>query len=209
VANWMEMATDERRDLAELLAYLTPEQWRHESLCEGWTVRDVVAHVVSFEELSWLGVVAAFARNGIGGGRVNQARLDVYRDHQPQQLVDLLRAHLTPRGLTAAFGGRIGLTDCLIHHQDIRRPLGIPRAIPQQRLVTALNFSLRSPVLPSKRNGVGLRLRATDFDWQHGDGDELSGPAESILLALAGRIDALSELEGPGLTRLQGRVAVA
>jgi uncharacterized protein (TIGR03083 family) len=171
VANWMEMATDERRDLAELLAYLTPEQWRHESLCDGWTVRDVVAHVVSFEELSWLGVVAAFARNGIGGGRVNQARLDVYRDHQPQQLVDLLRAHLTPRGLTAAFGGRIGLTDCLIHHQDIRRPLGIPRAIPQQRPLStsrcARPFFRRSATVSvfgcARPTSIGSTVTATNF----------------------------------------------
>jgi uncharacterized protein (TIGR03083 family) len=70
VANWMEMATDERRDLAELLAYLTPEQWRHESLCEGWTVRDVVAHTVSFEELSWL---ASTSRDS-SGEEVSHAR---------------------------------------------------------------------------------------------------------------------------------------
>ena len=42
----LEMATAERTDLADLLETLTPRQWEAPSLCQGWRVRDVVAHVM-------------------------------------------------------------------------------------------------------------------------------------------------------------------
>jgi uncharacterized protein (TIGR03083 family) len=204
-----ELATEERRDLADLLDSLTPEQWQQPSLCAGWTVRDVVAHVISYEELSILGTAGAFVRGGFSPKGVNRMRMDTYRHHEPAQLVTILRDHLVPRGLTTAFGGRIGLTDALIHHQDIRRPLGLHRQVPPERLLEALPFSLRAPVLPSRRHARGLRLVATDLDWQDGDGDEVRGSGEALLLALAGRDDALGELEGPGVVTLEARVRTA
>ena len=206
VADLMQLAADERRDLADLLDDLTPEQWVHPSLCDGWTVRDVVAHLISYEGIGYLGVAARLARAGFRPARMNEVRRQAYRDHSPEQLVGILRSHLEPHGFTAAFGGGIGLTDCVIHHQDIRRPLGLPRVVPPDRLVGALDFSLRAPVLPTKQNVAGVRVVASDVDWQHGDGPEIHGPGEALLMALAGRADALDELDGPGLAALTARV---
>jgi uncharacterized protein (TIGR03083 family) len=205
----MRLAAEERGELADLLDTLTPEQWNNPSLCAGWTVRDVVAHVVSYEELGWVGLAAAFVRGGFGPGRVNQVRLAAYRDRQPEELVQILRAHLEPRGLTAGFGGGIGLSDSLIHQQDIRRALGIPRDIPAERLIEALDVSLRAPVLPSKKNAEGLRLAPNDIGWEYGAGPEVAGPAEAVLMACAGRGVALDELEGPGLETLRARVTTS
>ncbi len=202
----MELAAAERRDLADLLGTLTAEQWNAPSLCEGWTVRDVVAHLISYEELGYPGIAGTLVRAGFRPGRMNELRSEAYRDRTATQLVGILQAHERPRGFTAAFGGAIGLTDCVIHHQDIRRPLVLPRAVPEERLVEALGFSLRAPVLPSKKNVAGIRAVATDLDWQHGDGPEVTGPGEALLMALAGRADALSELAGPGLPMLADRV---
>ena len=202
----MQLATDERRDFADFLDTLTPDEWLSPSLCDEWTVRDVVAHVVSYDELGWTGLAMAFVRGGFGPGRVNQLRVDAYRNHEPEQLVEVLRSHLRPRGLTAGFGGGIGLSDCLIHQQDIRRPLGRPRDVPSERVVESLEMSLRAPVVPSKRNAAGLRLVATDTDWRHGSGTEVHGPVEGILMALAGRADALGDLDGPGMEILRQRV---
>lgn len=141
----MQLAADERRDLADLLDTLTPEQWDHPSLCAGWAVRDVVAHVISCEEIGYVGLAAAFIRGGFGPSRVNRVRLAAYRNHEPEQLVRILRSHLKPSGLTAGFGGGIGLSDSLIHRQDIRRPLGLPRDVPADRVLEALQISLRPP----------------------------------------------------------------
>jgi uncharacterized protein (TIGR03083 family) len=206
VADLMHLAADERGDLADLLDSLTPEQWAAESLCDGWTVRDVVAHLISYEELGYLGIATTLLRGGFRPGRMNEIRRDAYRDYTPEQLVAVLRANLRPHGFTAAFGGGIGLTDCLIHHQDIRRPLGLEREVPPDRLVEVLSFSLRAPVLSSKKNAAGLRAEATDVDWTHGDGPEVTGPGEALLMALAGRAHALPALDGPGAKMLAARV---
>jgi uncharacterized protein (TIGR03083 family) len=71
---------------------------------------------------------------------MNELRRQVYRDHGPEQLVAILRAHLRPHGFTAGSGGGIALTDCVIHHQDIRRPFGLRRQVPPDRLMEALDF---------------------------------------------------------------------
>ena len=206
MADWMRAAADERGDLADFLQTLTDEEWASPSLCEGWSVHDVVAHLVSYEQLSYLGVAAGMVRAGFRLNRLNQIRLDASRGRDPEELIAFLRAHLTPKGLTAGAGGRIGLTDGLIHHQDIRRALGRPREVPIDRLVVVLPYSLKAPVLPSKRNAAGLRAVASDLDWQHGTGPEVRGPAEALLMAFAGRGDALSGLDGPGVETLRTRL---
>ena len=135
----IDMARDERSDLAVFLATLRPDQWAAPSLC-------------------------------------------------------------------AAFGGMIGLVDGTIHHQDIRRALSLPRTIPEHRLVPVLDFALRAPTLPAKKNAKGLSLVATDSSWSSGEGQEVTGPGEALLMTVAGRPDALDELSGPGLTTLKQQV---
>jgi uncharacterized protein (TIGR03083 family) len=206
MTDWMRAAADERHDLADFLQTLTDGQWASPSLCEGWSVHDVVAHLVSYEQIGYLGVAAGMVRAGFRLNRLNQIRLDATRDRHPAQLIEFLRAHLTPRGLTAGAGGRIGLTDGLIHHQDIRRAVGRPRDVPVDRLLVVLPYSLKAPVLPSKGNAAGLRAVASDHDWQHGNGPEVHGPAEALLMAFAGRTDALDDLGGPGVEILRTRL---
>lgn len=203
------MATAERRDLADYLDTLTEEQWVLPSLCPGWAVRDVVGHVPSYDELGWPAVLALFARSRFSLGRCNQVGVESSRRLSTEQLVARLRAHAVPRGITAMFGSAIALTDGLIHHQDIRRALGHPRAVPEGRLVAALNFAPHARALPAPANGRNLRLVATDIDWAHGTGLEVEGPGEALLIALAGRPQGLAELSGPGLATLAERVAGA
>lgn len=201
----MRLATDERRDLADFLDTLAPEQWETPSLCQGWSVRDVVAHLISYEELSLIGLLARRVK-GFGRGGSHEAGRAEYAERSPAELVVFLRAHLTPQGLAAWFGGAIGLTDGLIHHQDIRRALHRPRTVPTERLLPTLGFALRSPKLPSRKDTRGLCLVATDLDWSHGSGPEVTGTAEALLMVIAGRPAALPELDGPGAALLAGRV---
>lgn len=78
-----------------------------------------------------------------------------YEDPQPEDVIDLLSRNLRPSGLPTGFGGAIALTDRTIHHQDIRRALGIPRSIPPDRLAAVLDFALGAPTLPAKKNAKG------------------------------------------------------
>jgi len=200
------MAEAERAALADLLESLTPEQWQSPSLCEGWTVRQVAAHVIGYESLGFGSVVLLMARNGFRLSRANAARLDEVAGWSTERLVDEYRSHLRPHGVTAAFGGRVGLTDCTIHHQDIRRPLGLPRTIPDEQLRVVLDFMPRARALPAPRNMRGLRLVATDLDWSRGSGPEVRGPGEALMVALAGRPSALAALAGDGVDVLELRL---
>ncbi|HVQ84563.1 MAG TPA: maleylpyruvate isomerase family mycothiol-dependent enzyme [Mycobacterium sp.] len=206
-ATLMTMAHAERADLADFLATLTPQDWEAPSLCSKWTVKDVVAHVISYEELGALGLVKRFAKGWVVlANQVNQVGVDEFAALSPQQLLDFLRNHLQPRGLTAGFGGMIALVDGTIHHQDIRRSLGRPRSVPADRLERVLGLVPGNPRLGAGRRIRGLRLRATDIDWAHGDGPEVTGPGEALLMAMSGRRAALADLSGPGLATLAKRL---
>lgn len=203
----MSLARDERAELAEFLATLTPTQWDAPSLCAGWRVRDVVAHMFSYEDLSTVGLVGRFVKGGLLPARVNAVGVASYAGHTPDQLVELVRTHLTPRGLTAGLGGRIALTDGVIHHQDIRRPLGLPREIPPERLRPALDTARTAPTIGAGMRIRGLSLAASDMGWTAGKGPRVEGPAEALLMVIAGRRGVASELSGPGVPTLASRIS--
>lgn len=206
MADLSDLAAAERRDLADYLDTLTAEEWERPSLCRGWSVRDVAGHITSYETLSWPALLALFAHSGFSLNRANQARLEEARRQPPGELTARLRRHAVPRGVTAMFGGAVALTDGVVHHQDIRRALGHPRRVPPERLAAALNFAPRARALPAPANLRGIRAVATDLDWSYGTGPEVRGPGEALLVALAGRPEALADLEGPGLATLRARL---
>jgi uncharacterized protein (TIGR03083 family) len=202
----MRLARDERRDFAALLATLSPEDWDAPTLCDGWRVRDVVAHVISYEGLDTRSLVMRLAKGRFLLGRVNAVGVAEMRERRPDELLARLNSHLEPRGLTAGFGGRVALLDALIHHQDIRRPLGKPREIPADRLRLALDFARFAPPIGAFWRARGLRLTATDLGWTAGKGPAVAGPGEALLMAIAGRRGVVHELSGPGQPTLAARV---
>ena len=201
----MELARAEREELLSLLESLSPCEWREPSLCAGWSVLDVVAHVLSYEELGPRQPAGRFARGWFVTDRVNAVGLAESR-RDPEELLALLRRHLSPSGLTAGMGGAIGLTDGMIHQQDIRRPLHRPRDIPRERLVPALWTALFAPVVRGVVRTRDVRLVATDLDWTFGRGPEVRGTGEVLLMAVAGRRGLGEELTGPGARRLLSRI---
>jgi uncharacterized protein (TIGR03083 family) len=203
----MSLARDERRDLADLLATLTPRQWDAPTLCTRWCVRDVVAHIYSYEELSLAGVAVRMARSRFNTDRANAIGVAALAATSNAELLTYARDHIQPRGLTAMMGGKIALTDGMIHHQDIRRPLRLPRDIPAARLVAALDTARTAPTLAAAKRIRGLTLTATDLDWTTGDGPTVEGPGEALLMAIAGRERIIPELSGPGVSILAERIA--
>jgi uncharacterized protein (TIGR03083 family) len=194
----MDLAYEERSDLAAFLQTLTPEEWTAASLCDKWTVKDVVAHIVSYEELTLIGLGWIVHANEVG---VNE-----FSPMSSDELLGFLCRHLRPQGLTAGFGGMIAFVDGTVHHQDIRRALAYPRTVPVNRLERILPLVPRNPRLGAGRRIKGLRLHATDVDWQHGNGPEVKGTGEALLMAMTGRREALKELVGPGLATLAERM---
>ncbi len=204
--NLRALAREERTDLAAFLETLSPEDWETPSLCEGWRIRDVIAHAISFDEIGLRGHVERFARGRLNPNRINAIGHAEYAGCEPEELIAILRRNLDPSGFPAAFGGMIGFADGLIHHQDIRRPLGRPREIPAERLRPALSVALFAPVLLGVLRVRGLRVEATDLDWSFGRGPVVRGPGEALLLTIAGRPGVVEELEGEGQPLLASRV---
>ncbi|MFP5069934.1 maleylpyruvate isomerase family mycothiol-dependent enzyme [Pseudonocardia nantongensis] len=194
----MEMARQERSELADFLGTLPLEAWEQPSLCAGWRVRDVVAHIVSYQDLDRAGMAGRLLRARFRPSRLNEVGVEGFSTREPAELVGLLRARLEPHGVTATRGGGVGLVDGLVHHQDIRRPLGLAREVPVERLAYALPFARTAPPLRGFWHGRGVRLVATDVDWSAGRGPEARGPAEAVLMTLAGRRGVARELSGPG-----------
>ena len=202
----LELARNERLDFADFLAGLSPEQWSRPSLCAGWTVRDVAAHCVSFEGLSSGQLATRFVKGRLQTNRINALALEAVAAHSPAHLIEVLRANAQPHGLGAGFGGRVALTDNMIHQQDIRRPLGLERNVPVERLSTALDFVRYAPTIRGGWRVRGVRLVAADLDWSHGSGPQVRGAGEALLMIMAGRPNALADLEGPGVATLAARV---
>ncbi|MDQ4116924.1 MAG: maleylpyruvate isomerase family mycothiol-dependent enzyme [Actinomycetota bacterium] len=202
----MGMARAERAELADLLAGLTPEQWASPTLCEGWTVRDLVAHVYGYEDIGFTGFLSRFVRARLDPGRANEIGVAEQADLSPSELLARARRFVQPRGFTTLMGGRIALVDGMIHHQDIRRPLGLGREIPPERLTVALDFARTAPPIGARKRIAGLRIVATDLGWATGDGPAVEGRAEPVLMAIAGRRGVADELSGPGVATLRDRI---
>jgi len=201
-----QLAHDERADLADFLDTLSPQQWDAPTLCQRWRVHDVVAHLISYDDLDTRGLLRRFTRGRLNPDRANAVGVAEFNTRTSQELLAYLKEHLDPHGLPAGFGGRIALVDGLIHHQDIRRPLGETRDIPPERMLPALSFALIAPPIRGFWRARGLRLVATDLDWSGGRGRLVQGPAEALLMAIAGRRGATEQLSGPGQPILAARI---
>ena len=196
------LVTDERRDLVDLLRTLSDEEWQAPSLCEGWRVRDVVAHLL-YDTIPLWQYFGVMARSGFSTNRINNRLVDSERAAPTSELVDRLERSIG-HGTLARVAPAVALADVLVHHQDIRRPLGRTRSIPEERLLSVLNRP--DPFAFPWRYIRGLRLVATDVDWQKGSGPEVQGTGEAIALATVGRPVVLDELTGEGVPQLRRRL---
>ncbi|MFM2072009.1 MAG: hypothetical protein RLZZ623_2272 [Actinomycetota bacterium] len=199
----------ERRELADLLDGLTDEQWNAASLCAGWRMREVAAHVVMPFSLSLPRLFLKLAGNRFDFDRVAD-RWAKAEQRSNAELVSALRANVDHRFTPPGFGPEAPLTDAVVHGQDIRRPLGMATAVAPEHAVVVLDL-LVSPKAARGfvRKGLveNLSLTATDADWTHGHGTPVIGSADSLITVLAGRSGAIDELSGDGVAMLRSRLA--
>jgi uncharacterized protein (TIGR03083 family) len=193
---------EERVSLAGLLDSLGDQEWETPSLCAGWRVRDVAAHLTLAQMGPLPSVVAAVRARGnfnrmIYDTAVRQARLPV-SEYAPR-----LRAMAGSRRKAPGVTYLEPLIDVLVHGQDIAIPLGRIRPVPVRAAVAAADRVWPS-LFPwrAKRKLGGFRLAATDCDWSAGEGSLVAGPIAAILLLLTGRRAGLPQLSGPGAREL-------
>ena len=97
------------------------------------------------------------------------------------------------------------LEDIVIHQMDIRRPLERPRHIPDGRMIPVARDLWTNRFFPGANLFQGIQAIATDADWSAGDGLDVSGSIEALVLTLAGRYTALDQLQGDGTATLHMR----
>ncbi|MFY9921843.1 MAG: maleylpyruvate isomerase family mycothiol-dependent enzyme [Mycobacterium sp.] len=176
----------QRADLADLLDTLSPEQWETPSLCPGWTVRHVAAHITQ-STTNWGRLTFQLLRSGF---RFNAAMLRMAREDRrtPQEITAALRAMVGGRRRPPGTAVADPLMDVLVHGQDIAVPLGIERTMPTaQAVVVAERLWKMGFPFNARRRFPNVSFIATDADFSVGDGDVVRGPIQDIVMTLSGR----------------------
>ena len=195
----------ERAALVETLVSLTSDQWESASLCGVWSVQDVAGHLVSSAEQTPPNFLKELALAGFDFDKFVNRDAKRIAATGTSELVRRLQARTTttnhPPGPASAMLGEI-----VVHGEDIRRPLGLSHRPSDAALVAVADAWKKSNLLiGTKRRIEGLRLRATDVEWSHGDGPEVSGPMQSLVMAMTGRQEFLGDLGGDGVALLAAR----
>jgi len=185
---------DQRVELAGVLEGLNSEQWTAPSLCDGWRVRDVAAHLTH----SHMHPVQAIFEAVKSGFRFDAMIRRLGREDRRSQaeIVAALRAMAGSRKKVPGTSVQQPLIELLVHGQDITVPLGIDRLMPiDAAREAAKRLSGMTFPLNGQRHLAGVRLVATDADFATGEGtgegteddQAVRAPIREIVMILAGR----------------------
>jgi len=202
-----DMIAAQRAELAEVLAGLPGSSWDEPTLCAGWRVREVVAHITMPFRYGRGRFAIELARSR---GRFNEMADRTARQDaavlSPVDLTEAVRSN-TGHPWKPPGGGYAGaLAHDLIHGLDITVPLGLTvPPVPAERLRPVLPASLDDRSV--KFFGADLdriRFQASDMDWSLGSGAPLEGAAADLLLVLCGRTLPPGRLAGEPAARFTG-----
>ncbi|MFK0232065.1 maleylpyruvate isomerase family mycothiol-dependent enzyme [Streptomyces vinaceus] len=197
----------ERRELADLFDALRAEDWRAPSLCTGWTVREVVAHMSMGMRLSLPSTLGELlkARGDLHRMTDRVARRDAAA-HTTTELSAFLRDHAHHPWTPPVGGLRAALGHDVVHGLDVTAALGLARRVPEDRLRILLDAIRPSGLRFFGVDLTGVRLCAQDTDWSYGSGAEpVYGDAQDLLLLAFGRRLPPGRLRGEAAGRFTGR----
>jgi len=208
-----ENIRSERLALIDLLETLTTDEWATPSLCKGWTVQDVAAHIAWAPAAGIGETVVGLTRSGF---RINKFIADSARRWSrrgPEAILGQLRANAATGAKSIGLPQVAALTDAIVHGLDIRRPLHRERPISLRAFTPVADYLVGtrwpgSTVVggSARRRIEGVSLVADDIGWTHGGGPEVHATAEALMLVLAGRPVGEGELSGPGADLLRARL---
>lgn len=194
-----------RAALAADLADLTDQEWATQSLCDRFTVREVLAHLTAGASLASARWLADVIRCRFDFDKMVAMQLAGQMGITPAETLARFRRVITstskpPLPAVAMLG------ETIVHGEDIRRPLGIHRDHPISTLTTVADYYQRSDlVVPAKSRIRGLRLTATDSSFTTGSGPLVSGATLALIMAMTGRMVYCDELDGDGVAMLRDR----
>lgn len=178
--------------LGDILAAAPPRVWELPSLCEGWRVKDALAHLVWRVGTPSLEFAGDIVRESVRKRHLNPMNsmdgiaLELAAAHSTSELLAMLR---TTEADKRAGRGRTNageLTESVVHGYDIAHPFAhLPVAPDVTHRVAQAGL-----VMAPRRVRLTVRHRtlvASDAGWSIGDGPELEATAETIVLFIFGR----------------------
>lgn len=212
-ATLSDLVRRERRGFLDTLGSLSTQQWDEQSLCSGWRIIDVAAHLAWAPVLGPAAGAAAMVRNGFSVNRMIAATAVGWSARGQVAIMDQLERNLETGAKPIGMPTVAALADAVVHGIDVRRPLGLTHPIPADALGPVSEFVLQTPWPLSGvvggnagRRVAGVRLVASDVDWSRGDGPDVNASAEAIARLLYGRRLTAEELSGPGAQILRSRL---
>src|SRR5215468_6950584 len=176
----------ERDALASDLSSCSPDAWATASLCDDWTIEEVVAHMIATSQMSAPKFFVKFTGSGFSLPKMQAKDIAAERGANPAETLSKFKGRVDSRGRPPGPVDTM-LGEVMVHSEDIRRPLGIAHTYPTDALARVADFYVKSNlVIGGKRRVDGVTLQATDIDWSHGSGPAVSGPILDIVLATTG-----------------------
>ena len=203
---YWDLIHTERARLADLLSTLEPEQWALATLCADWTVEQVVAHLSVAANTGRWAWIRSIVRAGFDPAKHNARLLERRLGGSPEETLAKFHSSISltiaPTKDFPAFLGEV-----IVHGQDIARPLEldlIPDA--EATVEVARYFASKDFAVNSKTLVKGVRLSAVDADFESGSGPQVAGRLLDLVMAMAGRPEALADLTGSGVAELRRRM---
>lgn len=208
-----DLVRDERRALIETLSGLTDEQWQAPSLCDGWRVVDVAAHLAWAPVLGPVAGGVAMARHRFSMNRAIAGSAIAWSARGREAVLDQLERNRETGARPVGMPEAAALADAVVHAIDVRRPLGLAHTVPPAAVGPVAEFALKTPwplnaVIggSTRRRVAGVRLVVPDAAWEHGTGPEVTLSPDAAMRLTYGRPVAPDELSGESASLLASRL---
>lgn len=196
-----------RTAFAGYLSTLSAQDWAQPSWCEGWSVKDVTAHMLVPPTMSRGKVFVEFLSSGFNLNKMNAKLIKkLTGSMSTDEIVNATRSSATSRSAPPGLKPDGVLVELVVHSSDVALAVGKPFDLPVDHYVAGLDHMKGvQPVLGCKKRIEGLRLQATDASWSTGSGPVVEGNAKHLLSAMTGRKQALDSLTGDGVDVMRSR----
>ncbi|MFT7475905.1 MAG: hypothetical protein ACI81L_002851 [Verrucomicrobiales bacterium] len=193
-----EMTRVEGEALLEYLQGLPEESWDTQTVCDPWSVRHLVAHLTALGNQTMPNFAKRMVMTGFNFQKVVDGDLQKWRHPTATMLENFERSVANPS--TPKILEVPALGEFMCHGEDIRRALGDRWDHPAAHVETlGPNYAKTGKPLNGKSRTPGLSFRATDSQFRFGEGPEIAGPGIDVIMAIAGRLDALDHCKGDGV----------
>ena len=196
---------DERESLLADLEGLSDAQWHAPSLCEGWSVQQVLAHLASSARTSKATAAKEMLTHKGNVQAVIDAGVARYSGGTPAETFAAFRESMHER--VSPFSAESALGEVVVHAEDIRHALDIEHTYPAETLRQLADHYKDAGLGMGAGDRIkGLHLMATDQKWETGKGDVVSGPIIALIMTMLGRTAYLDDLSGDGVETYRARL---